>query len=127
MRGFKVAKERAPAKHVLVTLMQTAVFWSTFLFFIPFAIQRAEHLLGVDPFHFPSQHFVATVGFIFASIIGLSSGITMSYRGEGTPLPTQCPRKLVVGGPYRYVRNPMACAGLASYFRHASGFRPERI
>jgi len=116
MRGFKVAKERSNPGHVAVTLMQTVVFWSTFLFIIPFAIQFVERGLGLKPFRFPFQHVVAAAGFIFASIIGLSSGITMSYRGEGTPLPTQCPRKLVVSGPYRYVRNPMACAGLAQGF-----------
>ena len=30
-----------------------------------------------------------------------------ALRGEGTPLPLDPPRKLVVAGPYRIVRNPM--------------------
>lgn len=33
-------------------------------------------------------------------------------RGEGTPAPWDPPRKLVVRGPYRYVRNPMLTGGL---------------
>jgi protein-S-isoprenylcysteine O-methyltransferase Ste14 len=31
--------------------------------------------------------------------------------GEGTPAPWDPPRKLVVRGPYRYMRNPMATGG----------------
>ena len=33
-------------------------------------------------------------------------------RGEGTPLPTSCPARLVITGPYRYIRNPMATGSL---------------
>ena len=35
----------------------------------------------------------------------------MAMRGEGTPLPAATARNLVVVGPYRFVRNPMAVAG----------------
>ena len=36
----------------------------------------------------------------------------MATRGEGTPLPTQTARRLVIKGPYRWIRNPMVVAGL---------------
>ena len=36
----------------------------------------------------------------------------MTRMGSGTPLPTDCPSKLVVSGPYAHVRNPMALAGI---------------
>ena len=36
----------------------------------------------------------------------------MSLNGEGTPLPVDNARRLVARGPYAYLRNPMAVAGL---------------
>jgi protein-S-isoprenylcysteine O-methyltransferase Ste14 len=33
-------------------------------------------------------------------------------RGRGTPLPLDPPRRLVVAGPYQYVRNPMYVAAI---------------
>lgn len=36
----------------------------------------------------------------------------MATLGRGTPLPTATAPFLVIAGPYRYVRNPMALAGI---------------
>jgi protein-S-isoprenylcysteine O-methyltransferase Ste14 len=36
----------------------------------------------------------------------------MSWLGNGTPLPVDGTNQLVVAGPYRFIRNPMAVAGI---------------
>ena len=36
----------------------------------------------------------------------------MATLGSGTPLPFAAPNRLVISGPYAYVRNPMVVAGL---------------
>lgn len=54
------------------------------------------------------------------AFISLSLGLTLAYRtvslffrkGEGTPAPWDPPQKLVILGPYRYVRNPMITGAL---------------
>ncbi|MGH2350926.1 MAG: methyltransferase family protein [Chloroflexota bacterium] len=40
-------------------------------------------------------------------------------EGRGTPVPAAAPERLVVGGPYRHVRNPMYVAMLAAIIGQA--------
>ena len=101
----------APTTAASWTLFQTIVFWSVFLWIFPKGIVELMARLGV-PGQFPANPFLGTSLFLAAAGLGLSSAWAMSTRGRGTPLPTSTPGELVVSGPYRYIRNPMALAGI---------------
>ncbi len=60
-------------------------------------------------------------------LVGLTLGIATSRLflkfGEGTPAPWDPPKKLVIRGPYRYVRNPMISSVLISLTAEAIYFQ----
>jgi protein-S-isoprenylcysteine O-methyltransferase Ste14 len=59
---------------------------------------------------------------LFGAALALWCVWTFAVTGRGTPAPFDPPRKLVVSGPYAYVRNPMylgadlALAGAATFY-----------
>lgn len=110
-RWFRPARPASFARNYAKTLAQTTFFWGFFLVVLPWLVSEAEHRIGSPTFE-PNRPVAAAIFVVFGSL-GLTSGFTMSRAGEGTPLPIDAPRRLVVVGPYRYVRNPMAVAGLA--------------
>ena len=60
------------------------------------------------------------------AVVALWCVFTFAWIGRGTPAPFDPPRRLVVRGPYRFVRNPMyigaglALAGAALFYESAS-------
>ncbi|MFI6793498.1 methyltransferase family protein [Nonomuraea sp. NPDC050383] len=48
-------------------------------------------------------------------LLGLAAVREFAVSGRGTPLPYDPPRRLVTGGPYAYVRNPMQTAMTGGY------------
>ncbi|MFJ5957462.1 methyltransferase family protein [Paenarthrobacter sp. NPDC092416] len=112
--AFRPAPKRpTAATHVVTTFAQLAVFWGLFLVVIPLAIVVLEQRWAVDLPLPPFTHPLGTVILVLASALGISSALTMSTRGDGTPLPSAMPNRLVIAGPYRWIRNPMALAGIA--------------
>ncbi|KAA0960863.1 isoprenylcysteine carboxylmethyltransferase family protein [Microbacterium sp. ANT_H45B] len=92
---------------------QTLAFWGTFLIVVPLIAAVVEARWGLRIDAPPAVHIAGGVLLVVATALGVWSAVSMSVDGEGTPLPSQMARRLVITGPYRYVRNPMAVAGIA--------------
>jgi protein-S-isoprenylcysteine O-methyltransferase Ste14 len=98
--------------HVASTAKQIAVFWGFFLVVLPLLAAALEHRWALSV---PFPAFALPVGVAVlaaASALGIWSAYVMSTLGSGTPLPSRMPNVLVIAGPYRWVRNPMAVAGI---------------
>lgn len=112
LKGFRKARVAGAGWNLFKTALHTSFFWSIFLFLIPWSISRLEISLGITPYAIPGPSWWPWIGFGVFGSFGLSTGAIMAYFGRGTPLPLDYPNRLVLVGPYRYVRNPMAIAGL---------------
>jgi protein-S-isoprenylcysteine O-methyltransferase Ste14 len=109
---FRRAPVRSARANLLWTAAQAAVIWILLLGVLPILIVALERRVGIPGFQFSHQSMVSSVLFLAFSVLNVVSGGLLAVRGKGTPLPAACPRELVVAGPYRYVRNPMAVAGI---------------
>ena len=109
---FRKAKEAGGAWNLFKTCCQIVIFWGVLLYWIPTHLVLWEAGTGTVRWDFAGQDPLAGVLFFVASLFGLWSGVTMALVGRGTPLPLDMARDLVVRGPYAFVRNPMAVAGL---------------
>ena len=109
---FREAAETSTNWILVKTLSQIVVVWSIILVVIPYIITIVEDKLGIQRLQFPFQKPMAVVLFVAISSLGVWGSIVMSKVGKGTPLPLDHAKKLVILGPYAFVRNPMAVSGV---------------
>jgi protein-S-isoprenylcysteine O-methyltransferase Ste14 len=100
-------------RNVAKTLIQIGLFWGVLLGLFPLAIERVVSANQLDGLAFPPWPVTGWTLLVLASAVGFWSGVTMARLGDGTPLPLDHASRLVVRGPYAYIRNPMAFTGLA--------------
>lgn len=112
--SFRVADEAPDVHHLRRSLAQLVVFWTTFFVVVPLALMTIEERLHLtwSALDREGVRLAGATAFLLGSAAGLWSCVTMALRGKGTPLPAETARELVITGPYRIVRNPMAVAGL---------------
>ena len=83
----------------------SALFMGFLLVYLP------DRILSSAGINQPAAIGVSQVGGMLLSACGaalaLACILTFVFVGRGTPAPFDPPRRLVVQGPYRFVRNPM--------------------
>jgi protein-S-isoprenylcysteine O-methyltransferase Ste14 len=105
----------APARVNLgKTALQIAILWPLALALVPWILREVERRIGISGFE--PQRVLGPVLLLLFSLGGLASAWVLVKKGEGTPLPMATTRRLVVAGPYRHVRNPMALTGVGQMF-----------
>lgn len=111
---FQPAAQESAQKYWARSMAQTSVMWAVFLFVIPSAIAltEAHFKLSENWRHSTLGSSVSACVFVSAAAFGLWAARYMCANGRGTPLPVRCAKVLVQGGPYAYVRNPMALGGI---------------
>ena len=110
MLRYRPARPARPWWNVLKTLLLLLLFWFVFLFVLPIAISVVEVDLGIQ--RFPSQLFLAGIGLLVFSALGLWAAVTLAIAGQGTPASFDTARAFVVRGPYAYVRNPLVIGAM---------------
>jgi protein-S-isoprenylcysteine O-methyltransferase Ste14 len=116
MEVFTPAVARSTGSNLARTLAQTTIFWLVFIGLVPLVIVRIERGLDVASLGFAHQTGLGLALGVGFGAINLWSGVALAVIGRGTPFPTQTARELVVTGPYRHLRNPMAFGGLGVAF-----------
>ena len=111
--SFRVAPTGSRSGHLRRSLVQLVIFWSFFFGVVPLVLAAIEDRLRIrwTLLDTPVADIIGAVVLAMASALGIWSCVTMAVIGNGTPLPAQTARDLVIAGPYRLVRNPMAVAG----------------
>ncbi|HKG52722.1 MAG TPA: isoprenylcysteine carboxylmethyltransferase family protein [Anaerolineales bacterium] len=98
---------------VLKSLLYLVFEAGLFAVYIPLRLLAHGPRLGMG-----MLSFLAIPFWLIGSLIILQSFWDFTFRGRGTPLPTDPPKELVVTGFFRYVRNPIYVGVMLIFLAH---------
>ena len=108
VRLFRQARPARVVWNVVKTLIGLIVLWFVFLFLVPLGISIVEVDLGIQ--RFPPQYPAAAPLLLTSTIAALWAAMSAAISGQGTPFFVDHTRRIVVSGPYAYLRHPLALA-----------------
>ena len=93
-----------------------AIFWSLafmgyFIFYIP---ATSFHVWRSFPWPPDARTAAGLLLLVAGEALAIACIAQFVRHGNGTPAPMDAPRRLVVRGPYLYVRNPMYIGGVTA-------------
>ncbi len=105
------------------TLTYATLFIGFVLIYLPARLLAGSGIVRPTGLGWPQ--ILGAVICAVGALIALACVCAFAFIGKGTPAPFDPPRRLVIRGPYRFVRNPMyfgaalALAGAALFFQSA--------
>jgi protein-S-isoprenylcysteine O-methyltransferase Ste14 len=111
-------------KNIIISLLGLVVVW-----FLAASLPILIAISGFDPFpvEISTLRLIGWIPIILGALAILWCYGIFNFIGKGTPWPFDPPKKLVVAGLYRYVRNPMESGIILVLFGEALLFESSAI
>jgi protein-S-isoprenylcysteine O-methyltransferase Ste14 len=107
------------------TVLFAAFFLGIILGYFPWQVLRFDVALSQYVQTFLT--YGGVVLFLAGALLSFSGAYYLVLRGDGTPLPFDATKRLVVAGPYAYMQHPMALGLLSMAFAESFWFHSASL
>lgn len=110
---------------IFIAVSHTLLFGGIVLFLIPYFVKGLDIYLPI--FSIGVLRYLAIIPFMLGSLISLWCILLFLTEGRGTPAIYASPKRLVISGPYKYVRNPMQIGVLLMLYSESIFFESPAL